>query len=149
MYRIGLVSDTHGLWESRIARIFEGVSHIIHAGDIGSDKILDRLEKVARVTAVKGNTDTGNLACCPEFTLVELGGLRIFVTHILGKSSGMRVDVSKAIHIMHPARPRGRAARGTRVRKPRERRSQTAQLPEDGGRSDRSRTRTDGELLRS
>ncbi|MFA6034173.1 MAG: metallophosphoesterase [Myxococcota bacterium] len=102
MYRIGLISDTHGQWDSRIARIFDGVSHIVHAGDIGSERVITRLEKIARVTAVKGNTDIDEMACYPEFTMVELCGLRFFVTHILGKSSGMKLDVMKALHLMRP-----------------------------------------------
>lgn len=102
MARVGLISDTHGHWEGRVARVFEGVEHIIHAGDIGSLKVIERLEKIAPVTAVKGNTDKDECARFPEFTLVEIAGVRFFVTHILGKSSGMRVDVTDAIHCSRP-----------------------------------------------
>ncbi|MBI5527690.1 MAG: metallophosphoesterase family protein [Deltaproteobacteria bacterium] len=102
MARIGLISDTHGHWEGRAARVFAGVEHIIHAGDIGALKVIERLERIAPVTAVKGNTDRDECSRFPEFTLVEIGGIRLFVTHILGKSSGMRVDVTDAIHCSKP-----------------------------------------------
>ena len=33
--RIGVIADTHGLFDSAILRHFKGVDHILHAGDIG------------------------------------------------------------------------------------------------------------------
>jgi putative phosphoesterase len=102
MPRIGLISDTHGVWAPGIDAVLPGVSHIIHAGDIGSEEMLERLERIAPLTAVKGNMDTGPLALCPEFTLVELEGARIFITHILGRSAGMKGDAMKAIRALMP-----------------------------------------------
>jgi len=102
MARIGLISDTHGFWDPAIPGIFNGVSHIIHAGDIGSESILQKLRDVAPLTVVKGNTDTGSLAVFPEFVMVEILGMRIFVTHAIGKSSGMKTDVSRAIYVSSP-----------------------------------------------
>jgi putative phosphoesterase len=102
MARIGLISDTHGVWNQNIQTVFKGVAHIIHAGDIGAEVVLEKLRKIAPVTAVKGNTDRDALSSYPEFTLVELEGARIFITHIIGKSSGMNVDVGKAIHALSP-----------------------------------------------
>ncbi len=37
----------------------QGVDHIIHAGDIDKKEVLDELEKIAPVTAVRGNADKG------------------------------------------------------------------------------------------
>lgn len=102
MLRIGLIADTHGLWDARVPALFKGVSHIIHAGDVGAEKVVEKLERIAPVTVVKGNTDVGDCAAYPEFTLVVLNDVRFFITHILGKSAGMRLNVAEAIHCSTP-----------------------------------------------
>ena len=59
MKRIGILSDTHSLWDDRYAKYFSGCDEIWHAGDIGDLTIIDRLEKVAPVVrAVYGNIDS-------------------------------------------------------------------------------------------
>ena len=62
MKTIGVISDTHGLlrWEAEAA--LARVDHIIHAGDIGTPEILERLQRIAPVTAVRGNNDKGEWA---------------------------------------------------------------------------------------
>ncbi|MFA6561517.1 MAG: metallophosphoesterase family protein [Verrucomicrobiia bacterium] len=55
--KIGLISDTHGHLDPRIPALFAGVEHILHAGDIGGESLLDTLRAIAPVTAVLGNTD--------------------------------------------------------------------------------------------
>ena len=51
--RLGIISDTHGLYDEAITRIFAGVDAIIHAGDIGKLDIIHRLETIAPVFAVE------------------------------------------------------------------------------------------------
>ncbi|MBN2123271.1 MAG: metallophosphoesterase family protein [Deltaproteobacteria bacterium] len=61
-----------------------GVDRIIHAGDVGRPIILDVLEAIAPVTAVRGNTDTGGWAWdLPETEVVEAGDLLFYVLHDL------------------------------------------------------------------
>lgn len=82
---VGVISDTHGLLDARVARVFEGVSHIVHAGDIGGADVLAGLGRLAPVTAVRGNTDHGGFAWdLPQQAVVEVCGVRIFVTHDRG-----------------------------------------------------------------
>ncbi len=81
MFRVGLISDTHNHLSEEVASIFQGVDHIIHAGDVGQPRILMELEKVAPTTAVSGNTDHG--LACRETEELELGGLRFLVHHIV------------------------------------------------------------------
>ena len=38
--RIGVVSDTHGLFDRALLRHFSGVAHILHAGDIGKRGVI-------------------------------------------------------------------------------------------------------------
>jgi predicted phosphodiesterase len=53
--RIGVISDTHGLFDESIPSIFDGVDAIIQAGDIGKLEVIDRLEQIEPVFAVEGN----------------------------------------------------------------------------------------------
>src|ERR1035441_4172384 len=79
--KIGLISDTHGFLDPKVPEIFAGVSHILHAGDIGDDSIIVELEAIAPVTAVLGNTDSS-----PTFRLTEVVALaqrKFFVHHIV------------------------------------------------------------------
>jgi uncharacterized protein len=59
MFRIGIISDTHGLLRPEAARGLAGVDHIIHAGDIGRPEIVDTLRRIAPITAIRGNVDSG------------------------------------------------------------------------------------------
>ena len=61
--RVGLISDTHGLFRSSIGPVFAGVNLIVHAGDVGAAVVLDQLSSIAPTKAVFGNVDdTGNPA---------------------------------------------------------------------------------------
>ncbi len=81
---IGVISDTHGLLRPEALDALRGSDHIIHAGDIGSPEILDCLREIAPVTAVRGNVDTGTWARkIPMTEVLELGGVSIYVLHIL------------------------------------------------------------------
>jgi hypothetical protein len=51
---IGVIADTHSLFDPAIARHFSGVDHIFHAGDIGNRLVIDQLKAIAPVTAVSG-----------------------------------------------------------------------------------------------
>ena len=41
MFKIGIISDTHGLLRPEAERHLTGVDHIVHAGDIGRSEIVD------------------------------------------------------------------------------------------------------------
>ncbi len=58
--RIGVISDTHGKLYNEAYNLLKGSDYIFHAGDIGDKEILDKLEEIAPVIAVRGNTDYGN-----------------------------------------------------------------------------------------
>ena len=61
-FRIGIISDTYGLLRPEAERRLAGVDHIVHGGDIGRPEIIDALRRIAPVTAVRGNVDTGGWA---------------------------------------------------------------------------------------
>ncbi|MDP2299370.1 MAG: metallophosphoesterase family protein, partial [Actinomycetota bacterium] len=51
---VGVISDTHGTLPASVAQAFRGVEQIVHAGDVGSQQVLDELEAIAPVVAVRG-----------------------------------------------------------------------------------------------
>jgi uncharacterized protein len=84
MFRIGIISDTHGLLRPEAERRLAGVDHIVHAGDIGRPEIVDALRKIAPVTAIRGNVDTGEWAReYADTELVRLAGKSIYILHDL------------------------------------------------------------------
>ncbi len=61
-----------------------GADFIIHAGDVGDAIVLEQLETIALVHAVRGNVDFGALGeRLPEDALVSWRGKHIYVYHIL------------------------------------------------------------------
>jgi putative phosphoesterase len=79
---VGVVSDTHGYVDPRLAPALDGVRAILHAGDVGSLAVLDALSAIAPVEAVRGNNDDklGGLGL-PARVDIALGGVRIHVVH--------------------------------------------------------------------
>ena len=78
---IGLISDTHGLLRPKVHEALARVSLILHAGDVGEDGILDELELIAPVMAVRGNTDAPGRARLEARIDREIGALRVHVSH--------------------------------------------------------------------
>lgn len=80
--RLGIISDTHGHLGTDVMRVFDNIDAIIHAGDVGGPKILDELEKIAPIIAVRGNMDGGRWASnLPGFEIVEAGRKMLYVLH--------------------------------------------------------------------
>jgi putative phosphoesterase len=106
---IGLISDTHGLLRPQALRALEGSDLIIHAGDVGDPEILEALETLAPVFAVRGNVDTEPWALAlPETEVIEIEAVTIYVLHDVHAldldpaASGFHIIVSGHSH--KPAR---------------------------------------------
>jgi putative phosphoesterase len=90
-HRVGVISDTHlphfkslpqAIWKH-----FEGVEHILHAGDLSILKVLSELETIAPVTAVQGNVEYEEVMLkLPIKCEIVIGGCRIGIVHILGEA---------------------------------------------------------------
>ncbi len=94
--KIGVISDTHNFLDDRIPRLFEGVGHILHAGDVGMPFITFQLGQIAPVTAVIGNTDQA--ISLPETALAEVAGRKFLVHHIVdprAPSDGVRSRINR------------------------------------------------------
>lgn len=89
---IGVISDTHGLLRPEALKHLVDVHSIIHAGDIGAPNVLEKLQTLAPVSAVRGNNDKGTWAeAIPESLLFEVRGHSIHVLHDLSQ-----IDMSPA-----------------------------------------------------
>jgi putative phosphoesterase len=83
-FRIGIISDTHGLLRPEAERRLAGANHIIHGGDIGGPEIITALQQIAPVTAIRGNVDTARWAeTYADTALVRLAGRTFYVLHDL------------------------------------------------------------------
>lgn len=79
-----MISDTHRLLRPEAAAALKGVDHIIHAGDIGSLKVLEELRRIAPLTAVRGNCDSGAWALpIPWNQILTFGRIRLYLIHEL------------------------------------------------------------------
>ena len=100
--RIGLVSDTHDLLRPQVLDFLRGSDHIVHAGDICGEAVLQALAALAPLTAVRGNNDRGAWAArLPDAETVELAGVKLHVVHDLKELAlpvGARVVVSGHSH---------------------------------------------------
>ena len=97
--KIGIISDTHDLLRPEVKDTLKGCDQILHGGDISSRGILDMLEEIAPVKAVRGNNDKEWAEQLPPFLDFELGGLRIYMTH---KKKDLPVDLMATTQIQFP-----------------------------------------------
>jgi uncharacterized protein len=90
IFKIGVISDTHGLLRPEAVQLLACVDHIIHGGDIGDPGIVPALRRIAPVTAIRGNVDTGDWAAeFADIELAKLAGRSIYVLHDL---NALKID---------------------------------------------------------
>jgi hypothetical protein len=89
-FTVGLISDTHGFLPPEVAAVFNGVDHIIHAGDILNTETISELQRMAPTTAVLGNMDEADrFGALSETAVVDIGGVHIYALHDL---NGLDLD---------------------------------------------------------
>ncbi len=87
-YRVGVISDTHGLIRPEALHRLRGSDVIVHCGDIGAPAVLDALRAIAPVRAIRGNNDKGFWASgLPTDDIVEVGTHALYVIHDLAELS--------------------------------------------------------------
>ena len=113
-YLIGVISDTHGRLPRSVSKAFQNTDLIIHAGDIGDPEIIDSLEKIAPLRAVRGNMDLGQWAVGLKRTdTIKIGNKRLYVIHDAYHLS--RQAPSSKCHVVvygHTHRPRVKTQQG-------------------------------------
>ena len=80
-HKIGVISDTHGLLRTEVLEKLKGCEYILHGGDINRQSILDQLNLIAPVYAVRGNNDKEWAESLPGKLNLDLFGVKIFMVH--------------------------------------------------------------------
>ena len=79
--KIAIISDTHSLLRPEIEEILHGCDYILHAGDISSQEIYDRISKIAPSYFVRGNADKEWAEDIPVDLDIELDGYKFYMVH--------------------------------------------------------------------
>ena len=97
--QVVLLSDTHGYFDDRMQEHCRNADEIWHAGDIGSEKIVELLESFGKKTRIVfGNIDDTRVRSMTQEDLIfELEGMKVFMTHIGGISTSYPARISKII----------------------------------------------------
>ena len=83
---IGLISDTHGVFEDRIRDFLAPVDEIWHAGDFGGGmELAEKIAEFKPLMGVAGNCDNYNLRYIhPLHRFFDREGVKVLLTHIGG-----------------------------------------------------------------
>lgn len=82
MYKIGVISDSHGLLRDEVIAHLKRCDAIVHAGDINTPEIIEVLSQIAPLYIVRGNNDKGQWAeTLPDHLCVNLGGKNFYIVH--------------------------------------------------------------------
>jgi putative phosphoesterase len=77
-----IISDSHGLMRDSVAEALQRFELIVHAGDVGPRNLLERLEAIAPVIAVRGNVDSELGSLLPT-ELISVNDQLVYVLHDL------------------------------------------------------------------
>ena len=103
MAYIGLISDTHCVFDDCLKKFLEPVDQIWHAGDFGNIATVDAIAKFKPLTGVYGNCYDQEIRLCqPPVQLFEIEGMKILMMHIGGYPG--RYDY-KALQLIYAHRP--------------------------------------------
>ena len=105
-YKIGIISDTHGLIRQSVVKSFKNVDLIVHAGDVGKPEVLETLQTIAVVHPVRGNVDGGKWTDNLPFTeAVKVGQVYLYILHDINEldldpaAAGFNAVISGHSHI--------------------------------------------------
>ena len=98
--KIGLISDTHGVFAPDVKKFLEPVDQIWHAGDFGTLACAATIEAFKPLVGVYGNCDGQDVRqLYPRYTHFECEGLRVLMTHIgLRRGSYWAYDTKRPLY---------------------------------------------------
>ena len=103
MKRIGLISDTHGYWDDRYESYFAECDEVWHAGDIGSEALADRLERLWVFRAVAGNIDNHKMRLrFGKVLRFRCEQVDVLLTHIGGYPGKYAPEIKKELATLPP-----------------------------------------------
>ena len=76
-----ILSDTHGLLRPAVLELLQNAAAILHAGDINSQAVVDKLASFAPLYVVRGNNDKDWADAIPHDLTVALEGVRFYMVH--------------------------------------------------------------------
>lgn len=98
MKKIGLLSDTHGIWDNDLMNFFTDCDEIWHAGDIGSIEVADRIAAFKPLRAVYGNIDDSKVRIVyPKYLTFQVEQMRVLMMHIAGTPSNFEDEAKRLI----------------------------------------------------
>jgi len=100
--RIGVIADTHGLYDPAVREHFSGVVAIVHAGDIGDRAVIQSLKRIAPVVAVSGNVDEYERSGFPRQIVIRRSGKTIAVRHVLFEKGKLTEDATRWLNEEQP-----------------------------------------------
>ena len=87
---VGILSDSHGFLDPRIAQTVNQCDYIVHAGDIFNAHVIEQLQPTKKLVAVAGNNDypglwnpeeTEIVKALPQTSQLQVPGGLILVEH--------------------------------------------------------------------
>lgn len=91
MYKVGIISDTHGLLREEVLAQLRDCDVILHGGDINKPEIIEALKEIAPLYVVRGNNDKGEWAeAIPVSLTLTLQDKTFYMVH-------QKKDIPKAL----------------------------------------------------
>lgn len=98
MKKILLLSDTHSYIDDRILDYAQDADEIWHAGDFGSQEVIDKLSRIKPLKGVFGNIDNTNIRNqFPEVLRFRCEGVEVLMKHIGGYPKKYDVSIKEEI----------------------------------------------------
>lgn len=81
-YRVGIISDTHGLLREEVVNYLKTCDYIIHGGDINTENTLNKLKEIAPLYVVRGNNDKGEWSeKLPKELYFNIENIKFYMVH--------------------------------------------------------------------
>lgn len=104
MKYIGLISDTHGVFDEPFREFFAPVDEIWHAGDFGGGmELAQQIALFKPLRGVAGNCDNYNLRYTyPLHTFFDCEGMKVLMMHIGGYPGRYDMKARELLDRYHP-----------------------------------------------
>ncbi|ELQ05286.1 MULTISPECIES: metallophosphoesterase family protein [Pseudomonas syringae group] len=105
--KVGVISDTHGLLRPEAIAALQGCAQIIHAGDIGSQDIVEQLTAIAPLHIVRGNNDMDADWAKPiaDHLRFDIDGWQVLLVHDIADVPALVDDSVKLVVTGHSHKP--------------------------------------------
>ncbi|WP_137982967.1 metallophosphoesterase family protein [Pseudomonas viridiflava] len=105
--KVGVISDTHGLLHPEAIAALQGCAQIIHAGDIGSQDIVEQLTAIAPLHIVRGNNDMDAdwATHIADHLRFDIDGWQVLLVHDIADVPALVDDSVKLVVTGHSHKP--------------------------------------------